>query len=115
MRYRIVPTFGLVACAILGGSIRGLAQAPMRAGLRDMQPTTPAAFSAPTRGSVPRSKWQTGMLVGAGVGVLVSGFVYELAKHTSDTEGSFNPVGAILIIGVCSLLGGLIGSGFRSD
>lgn len=53
------------------------------------------------------------MLIGAGAGILVTGYAYELGKNTGDTPGGFNPLGALLIVGLCSLIGGLIGSGFH--
>jgi hypothetical protein len=65
------------------------------------------------RDSVPPSQWRKGMLIGAGVGVLASGYAYELGKNTGDTQGSFNPLGVVLLMGICSLIGGLIGSGFH--
>jgi hypothetical protein len=63
--------------------------------------------------SVPRGHWKTGMLVGAGVGLVLGGVAYEVGEHISDRPDSVNPAGILVVVAICSLIGGLIGSMFH--
>ena len=49
-----------------------------RAGLSSPIVHRDASLSMSARDSVPPSQWTKGMLIGAGVGVLATGFFYEL-------------------------------------
>ena len=84
-----------------------------RAGLTSPVAHREALLSSASADSVPHSQWKKGMLIGAGVGVVAVGFLYELSHRVSDTSGSVNPIGLVLVVGLFGLLGGLIGSAFH--
>lgn len=85
----------------------------LRSGLSQPAPRPRWRADSTDSVAVSRGHWKTGMIVGAAGGVVVTGYVYELARGVSDSPVRFNPLGALLIVGTCSLLGGLIGSMFH--
>ena len=104
----------LFAACISTSSLVAQSSPGPRLGLSSPVAHRAALPSSVSNDSVPASQWKKGMIIGAGAGVLASAFLYELGRGLSDESTSgFNPLGLVLVVGVFSLLGGLIGSAFR--
>lgn len=63
-----------------------------------------------TRDSVRPSEWQKGMIIGGVIGVVLGLLAFDFTKSMSDSSKNGNVSEILVTAGICSLIGGLIGS-----
>ncbi len=100
----------LVAMMLVGAPLAAQGPSPVglaaHAGVRADSHWTPS-FSG---GSVPETEWKKGMIIGGIVGAGLSVLAYAAFHGICDSDCGVHPGGFLLTIGICSLIGGMIGS-----
>jgi hypothetical protein len=113
MSRRVVCQLMLVL-AVAGATPHGAnAQtlAAARVGLSDRSSPPTRSMRLFVGDSAPRTEWKKGMIIGGVAGAVLGTVIYSFSRGMSDDPQSVSVAPIFILTALCSIIGGLIGSG----